>query len=147
MKKLLHVELYNEKHFKKSLQTSTPSFNYKHDIVQLPNELLPPFVTLTKLYDNANTCPPDPLFDKVDDNISNPPSHLVLHKILITIDFFFFIKYIPEDNVKYRWFLVEVNYVETDILKMDSLRTENMFITFLYRCLDNNYIYDDAARW
>ena len=34
---------------------------------------------------------------------------------------FFFIRYIPEDNTKPRWFLVQVNHIESEILKMDFI--------------------------
>ena len=53
----------------------------------------------------------------------------------------------PEDTIKPRWFLVQVNYDEIDILKMNSFRTGDYHVTFLSRHLDDKHLCDDDARW
>ena len=51
--------------------------------------ILVSFPTSTGLHDITITCPHEPLFDKVEDNISNHPSSFALHKSLIAIDYRF----------------------------------------------------------
>ena len=53
------------------------------------NMILFSFPTSTELHDNTIICPHETLFDKVEDNISNLPSSLALHKSLITIYYLF----------------------------------------------------------
>ena len=85
--------------------------------------------------------PPKSLFEKIDDYFSDPLSPLVLRKSLAKTGCLFFIQYIPEDTIKPRWFLVQVNDHETEILKMDSLRTGYYHVTFLSRHpADNIYV-------
>ena len=74
------------------LVTITPS-GYQMYIFLFPSLIIP--------HNETNTCPPQPLFEKVDDIISNPLYPLALHKPLITIECLFFPQYIHEDVVKY----------------------------------------------
>ena len=76
---------------------------------------------------------PKSLFEKVDDNFSNPVSPLALQNCLDMTDHLSFIRYIPEDTIKLRWFLVQLNHHETEILKVYSLRTGYSHVTFLSR--------------
>ena len=52
--------------------------------------------------------------------LSSFPFPHTLHKSLINLDYLFIIKYIPENTLKPRWFLVQIIHKETKILKMDS---------------------------
>ena len=56
-------------------------------------------------------------------------------------------QYIPEDIIKPRWFLVQVNHHETEILKLYSLRTRNYHITFLSRHPTDKNFCDYAVHW
>ena len=68
LKKVLYIELYNEKWFNILFQISIPPFTYQHDTLKLPNESIPPFPSVIELYEETNTCsPPKPLFEKVDE--------------------------------------------------------------------------------
>ena len=148
LKKVLYIKLYNQKWFNILFQTSIPPFTYQHDTLKLPNESIPPFPSVIELYEETNTYSPSkPLFEKVDDSISNPLFPLALHKLLDAIDCCFFIQYTPDDTIKPRSFLVKVNHIETEILKMDSSYTENYHVTFLSRRPVDKHLYDDVFRW
>ena len=80
--------------------------------------------------------------------LASPPLAPVReHKSLDTIYCLFFIQYIPENTIKPRWLLVEVNHHKTEILKMDLLRTESYHITFLSRYPADKHLCADAVRW
>ena len=147
LKKALHIELYNEKWFNTPLPTSIPPFTHIHDTLRMPILSLPYFPSVTELHNETHTCPPKPLFEKVDNTFSNPLSPLVLHKSLAKIDFLFFIQYIPEDTIKPCWFIVQVNHHETEILKMESIRIWYYHITILSRHPADKNLCDDVARW
>jgi len=68
-------------------------------------------------------------------------------KSLATIDCLFLIQYISEDTIQPRWFLVRVNLHETEILKIDSLRTGDHHVTFLFRHPADKHLCDDVAHW
>ena len=107
----------------------------------------PSFPSVTELHKETHTCPPQPLFEKMDNTFSNPLSPLALHKYLTKTDYFFFVQYIPKDNIKPRSFLVQVNHHESEILKMDLLRTGDYHITFFSRHPVDKHLCDDVARW
>ena len=56
-------------------------------------------------HEETRTCPPQPLFEKVDDAFPDPLFLLALHKSLATTDCLYLIQYISEDSIKPRWFL------------------------------------------
>ena len=58
-----------------------------------------------------------------------------------------FIQYIPEDTIRPRWFLVQVNHHETEVLKLDSLRKGDCHVTFLSRHPADKHLYNGVARW
>ena len=70
-----------------------------------------------------------------------------MHESLENTDCFFFIHYLPEDTVKPRWFRVQVNHIETAILKMNPSTTGDYHVTFLSRHPDDNHLCDDITRW
>ena len=57
-------------------------------------------------------------------------SPLVLSKALFTSDGLFFIRYTPEDTFKQRWFLVQVNHVESTIFNMHPDTTGDYHVPF-----------------
>ena len=59
------------------------------------------------------------------DTLSSPPSPLTLHK----------------------WLFVQVNHIETEILKMDPSTTGDYHVTFLCLHPDDNHFCDDVTRW
>ena len=101
------MELYNEKWFDKPLQTTIPPFRYKRCSLKLSTESVSPFPSVVELHNDTNTCPPLLLSE------ASPPSPLVLHASLNKIDCLFFIHYLPEDTIRFRWLLVQVNHIET----------------------------------
>ena len=147
LKKALNIELYNEKWFDNPLKTSVPPFLYKHRTLAVSPISVSPFPSIEELHHDTNTCPPLPLVESVDDTLSSPPSPLTLHTSLAQTGCLFFIQYLPDDTIKPRWFLVQVNHIETKILKMDPSKTGDYHVTFLSRHPDDNHLCDDAARW
>ena len=85
--------------------------------------------------------------DGIDDALSSSPSPLVLHASFENTDCLFFIRYLPEDTVNPRWFLVQINQLETAHFKMDPSTSDNYCVTFLSRHPDDNHLCDDVARW
>lgn len=81
------------------------------------------FQLLIEFCVETHTCSPHQLFEKADDNISNPLSPFPLYKLLVTTYYFFFIQYIPEVTTKPCWFLVQVNHIKIEISKTDVLCT------------------------
>ena len=124
--------------------TSIPPFTYQHDTLKMPTASLPSFPSVLELHKKTHSCPLQPLLEKVDNTFSIPLSPLALHKYFATTCCLFFIQYIPEDTIKPRWFLVQVNHHETKILEIDSLRTEEIIMLlsslvillkkYLWRC-------------
>ena len=55
-------------------------------------------------------------------------------------DYLFFIHHLPADTVKLRWFLVQVNHIETAILKMNPSTTGGYHVIFLSRHPDDNHL-------
>ena len=131
----------------KPLPTSIPPSTYTHDTLRMPTASLSSSSSVTELHNETHTCPPRPLFEKVDNNFLKPFSPLALYKYLAKIDCLFFIQYIPEDTIKPRWFLVQINHHETEILKIHSLRTGDYHVTFFSRHPANKHLCDDVARW
>ena len=130
LNKALHIELYNGKWFDKPFKTSVSLFTYKHDTLKLSDKSVSPFTSVVDLHDEISTLPPHPLCENVDDNILPTLSPLTLHKSVENIDCLFFIQYTPEDTIKPRQYLIQVNHIETKISNMDSLRTSNYHVTF-----------------
>ena len=147
LSKPLNIELYNDTWFDKPPRTSQPLFDYTHPTLALQDDTPSPFISVSDLHANTNTIPPSPVIDTSDTTILSPPSPLVLSKSLSTSDGLFFIRYTPEDTFKQRWFLVQVNHVETSILNMDPATTGDYHVTFLARHPDDKHLCDDRARW
>ena len=100
LKKSLHIELYNEEWFDKSLHTSIPPFRYNHRTLDVSTKSVSPFPTVVELHNDTNTCLPTPLVEAINDTLSSPPSSLILHTSLDKIYCLFFIYYLPADTVK-----------------------------------------------
>ena len=66
--------------------------------------------------------------------------------MLSTSDGLFFIRYTTKDNFKPRFFLVQVNHVETTILNMHPYTTGDYHVTILARHPDDKHLCDDKAR-
>ena len=145
--KLLNIDLYNNTWFDKPPQTSQPLFHYNHPTLSFPDDKITPFTSLSDLYANTNTIPPSLVIDTVDTNILSPPSPLLLSKYLSTSDGLFFIRYIPKYTFKQRWFLVQINHVETSILNINPATTGDFHVTFLTRHTDDKHLCDNRARW
>ena len=133
LSKPLNIELYNDTCFNKSPRTSQPLFDYNHPTLTLQDDTSSPFTSVSDLHANTNTIPPSPAIDTSDTNILSPHSPLVLSKSLSTSDELLFIRYTPEDTFKQRWFLVQVNHVETSILNMDPATTGDYHVILLAR--------------
>ena len=132
--------------FNKPLQNSSPPFTYKYATLQLPKELLTPFPSLIKLRKDTNTCPQKLILEDFDHTISNFSSPLDLHNSLVNTDCLFSIQDISENTLKYWWFLVQINHVNTKKLTMDSLHIGDYHVNFLSRHPDDSHLCDDVAR-
>ena len=75
-----------------------------------------------------------------------PPSLLVLSKSLSTSDGLIFIRYTLEDTFKQRWFLVQIDHVESTILNMQPDTTCDYHVAILERHPDNKHLCDDKTR-
>ena len=138
----MHIELYNEKWFDKTLQISIPLYIYQYGALKLPNETIPPFPSVAELHDKTNTYSPQHLIDRVNDNISELLYSCALYKSFAMTDCLFFIQYIPEDTIKLRCFLVQLKYIDKEILNIGDYH-----ITSLSRHPVDKHIYDITARW
>ena len=147
LKKALHIELYNEKCFDKPLHTSIPPFRYNHRTLDVSTKSVSPFPTVVELHNDTNTCSPTSLVEAINDTFSSPPSPLILHAFLDKTDCLCFIYSFPANSVKSRWFLVQVNHIETAILKMNPPTTGDCHVTFLFRHPDDNHLCADIDRW
>ena len=147
LKKAHHIELFNEKWFDTSLHTTIPSFRYNHRSLKLSTEPVSPFPSIIELHNDTNTHPPLSFSEAVDDTLSSPPSPLALHASLKNTDCLFFIHYLPEDTIRSRWFLVQVNHIETSILKMNPSTTGDYHVTFLSRHPNDKHLCDDVDYW
>ena len=146
MEKYLHIELYNKKWFNKPLQTPISPFTYQLILLKYQSS---PFLSFHQwvYFMKKLTLVPQLLFEKVDATFSNTLSPLTLHKSFDTIYCLFFIQYISKNTIKPRWFLVQINHHETEILKIDLLCTGNYHVTFLSHHPADKYICDDVNRW
>ena len=133
LSKILNIEVYNDNWFDELLRTSQPLFDYYHPTLAFPDDQLTPFNSLSDLHTDTNTIPPSPLIDKSDTDILSPPSPLVLSKALSSSDGLFSIRYTPENTFKQRWFLVQVNHVETTILKIYILILQGIITSHFWR--------------
>ena len=59
----------------------------------------------------------------------------------------FFIRYTPEDIFKERWLLVQINYDEISLLKMNPETTGDYHVNFLARHPNDTRLCDDKDRW
>ena len=82
-----------------------------------------------------------------DPTLLSFPSPSVLHNFLATFDIFFFIQYTLEDTLKPRYFLVQINHVETAFLKIESKKTDDYHAIFLSQHPNDNYLGDENYRW
>ena len=106
-----------------------------------------PLPSLSNLHHETNTYPPLPLLENVDDDDCFPLTPTALHKSLLSSDGLFFIQYTPEDTLKPRWFLVQINMEGTCKLDMEPQTTRDYHVTFLSRHPSDNYLCDDTSRW
>ena len=148
LKKVLHIELYNEKWFSKPIPTSAPPIMYQHDTLTLSNDTPLSFLFVSYLHKETRTCPPTHILEKDDDFLSSPSSPLALHNSLTHSNCLFFIRYIPENTLNANWFLIQINHAETTTLNMNSKATGSDYhVTFMSRHSDDVKPCDDKARW
>lgn len=75
---------------------------------------------------------PQSLLEIVDFNTHTSfPSSLVLNSSLTNLNYLSFIKYIPENSLKPRWILVQINYEETKQLFVDWKTTADHHVTYI----------------
>ena len=111
-----------------------------------PDPQLTPFTSLSDVHTETNIIPPSPLIEKSDTSILSPLTPIVISKSLSTSDGFFFIRCTSEDTFKQRWFLVQVNHVETVILNIHRDTTGDYHVTFLARHSDDKRLCDNKER-
>ena len=100
------------------------------------------------LHDASKTpCVPPLLEQLPDTDIPSPLSPLVVYNSLSNSNSLFFIRYTPEDTFKQQWFLVQIDYDESTILKMKAESTGDYHVNFLARHPDDKHLCDDKARW
>ena len=148
LSKPLNIDLYNKTWFDKPPRTSKPLFEYNHPTLAFPECSPSPFPSVSDLHDVSKTPYVPPSIDQFPDtDILSPLSPLVLFNSLPNSNSLFFIRYTPEDTFKQRWFLVQINYEETALLKMNPETTGDYHVNFLARHPDDTHLCDDKARW
>ena len=98
--------------------------------------------SVAELHDKTNSYSPQHLIDRVNDNISELLYSCALYKSFAMTDCLFFIQYIPEDTIKLRCFLVQLKYIDKEILNIGDYH-----ITSLSRHPADKHIYDVTTRW
>ena len=88
IKKLLNIELYNERLFNKPPKTFDPPFKYDHVTLKFRQELRIPFTTLSELYAEMHYSLPQSLIERIYINICSPRTPASLHTSLLTSDVF-----------------------------------------------------------
>ena len=117
-------------------------------LLLFPNALHHHFTSVSDLHDASKTpCVPPSIDQFPDTDILTPLSPLVLFNSLSNSNGLFFIRYPSEDTFKQRWFLVQINYDETALLKITPETTGDYHVNFLSRHPDDTYLCDDKARW
>ena len=96
-KKVLDIELYNDKWFNKPLQISTPQMVYDHDALKFPDESISPFLSVSEFHKDTNICLPKPLLEPEDYSLSPSPSPLSWHNSITISDFLFCVRYVTEN--------------------------------------------------
>ena len=121
---------------------------YTHDTSKFSDESFPPFLSVSELHKETDTCLPKPLPEPDDYSLSPlPPSPLTLLGSLSNSDCPSFIRYIPENTFKPCWFLVQINHAETVLLNLDSQNTDDYHVTFISRQRDDSHLCNDTTRW
>ena len=87
-------------------QYPSPPFKHDHATLSFPSAVPTPFPNLSKLYEETNTSPTEPLIKSVDIDDFPPPIPAALHHSLLTSDCLFFTRYTLEGTFKFRLFLV-----------------------------------------
>ena len=142
LKKALNIELHIEEWFSKPPATSPLPFLYDHATFSFPSETTSPFPTLVKLHEDTHTFALTPLLDDSTDIDSSPPLPSSLHRIILRSDGLILIQYTPEDTLKSRWFLVQINHDEILALQMKPETTGDYLVNFLSR-----HLCDNNTRW
>lgn len=123
-------------------------FKYDHPVLTFTECSTSLFPSVFDLHDVSKTPCVPPLIDQLPTtDIIFPLSPLVLFNSLSNSNGLFFIRYPPEDTFKQRWFLIQINYDETTLLKMTPETAGDYHINFLARHLDDAHLCDDKARW
>ena len=142
LKKALNIELHIEEWFSKPPATSPLPFLYDHATFSFPSETTSPFPTLVKLHEDTHTFALTPLLDASTDIDNSPPLSSSLHRIILRSDGLILIQYTPEDTLKSRWFLVQINHDEILALQMKPETTGDYLVNFLSR-----HLCDNNTRW
>ena len=79
---------------------------YDHDTLNFPYESFPSFPSVSELHKENDTCPPKLLLKSEDYSLFPSPCPLTLYNSLTNSDYFFVIRYMPENTLKPCWFLV-----------------------------------------
>ena len=147
LRKVLNIELYNETWLDKPPRTSDPLFEYDHP--DLAFSKCPPtlFLSVSDLRENSKTRCVPPLIEQFPTGILSPLSPLDLFNSWSNSNGLFFIRYTSEDTFKQRWFLVQINYDKTALLKINPETTSDYHLIFLARHPDDTHLCDDKARW
>ena len=86
LKKVLNIELYNEKWFDTPSPTFSLPFNYDHITLSFPPATTTLFHSLSNFHYETNNFSPLPLLENVDDDVCSPITPTVLHKSLLHLD-------------------------------------------------------------
>ena len=101
--------MYNETWFGTPSPIFFPPFKHDHVTLSFPLTITTPFPSLSNLRHEINSSPLLPLLGNVDDDYCSPLTLKSLHKSILHSDGLFFIQYTPEDTLKSRWSLVQIN--------------------------------------
>ena len=146
LQKALKIELYNDQYYTKPPPKTQPSLDTEG--TALDKVALQPhqFPTVKELHDSTDTKPPTP--EENNTCVKTQSDSTSIHNLINeTNQHLFFIKYTPEDTLRPRWFLIEVDLEATQESNPHYLTNGRYYCAFLAKHrLDSNKS-DELSRW
>ena len=133
LKKALKIEVYNDMFFDKPLtlqSDSTDKFSCQLDVMALNTHEIPERVSVTEIFNENGTdldnVPPIEVTTVHKERCTHADIMNSKHKL-------FFIKYTPEQTLRQRWYLIQVDLETTLELNKDSTNIDSYHCVFLAR--------------
>jgi hypothetical protein len=153
LKKAMKVELYNEQFFGTPPAKSQPSKDAFSTTIDAkasePHQLSIP--TMAEMHQELGTSPPEPETNESPENLDTDnnytPATLFTKLTDNTREQLFFIQYTPENTLRPRWYLVEVDLQATKDLNAQYQTNGKYYCSFLAKHRSDNSKSDEFSRW